>query len=316
VIEIPGFGRRRLGAVLFYVVALPLGLIWGARAKAFVSLQLMSTTTCAAVCSLLLRRPFVALATTSNELGELRYLRSTRLGPVRLRLLQRAAFLLAQTPEVAAELRGVAAEERVGLLPNPVVLPVNTPGLSGEPRALYAGRLSAEKDLLSLLDAWRTVLEERPEAALTLAGSGGAFRSVEADVRAAVERDPALRRTVTLTGWVDRVEPYYEESDVFVLPSREEGMSNALLEACAFGRIAVASNIPANRAVLGEDYPLLFAPGDSAALAAALRHALDPRDALRDEARERVVKRIRQFSVDSVVEQLESMIDAADSSRH
>jgi glycosyltransferase involved in cell wall biosynthesis len=78
----------------------------------------------------------------------------------------------------------------------------------------------------------------------------------------------------------------------------------------------VASNIPANRAVLGEDYPLLFAPGDSAALAAALRHALDPRDALRDEARERVVKRIRQFSVDSVVEQLESMIDAADSSRH
>jgi glycosyltransferase involved in cell wall biosynthesis len=312
----PGFGSRRLGAVLFYVVALPLGLVWGARAKAFVSVQLMSTTTCAAVCSLVLRRPFVALATTSNELGELRYLRGTRLGPVRVRLLRRAAFLLAQTPEVASDLRAVAAEERVGLLPNPVVLPDSTPGLNGEPRALYAGRLSAEKDLPSLLDAWRTVLAERPEATLTLAGSGGAFRSVEADVHTAVERDPSLRRGVRLTGWVDRVEPYYQESDVFVLSSREEGMSNALLEACAFGRIAVASDIPANRAVLGDDYPLLFSPGNSAALAQALRHALDPGDPLRADARERVIDRVRRFSVDSVVEQLESRINAADSSRH
>ena len=41
-------------------------------------------------------------------------------------------------------------------------------------------------------------------------------------------------------------------ADLFVLPSREEGMSIALLEAMALGIPLVASSIPGNRRVVGD----------------------------------------------------------------
>jgi hypothetical protein len=59
VVELPGFGRRRLGAVLFLFAAVPMGVLWGIRASALISVQLMSTTTAAGVCSVLLRRPYL-----------------------------------------------------------------------------------------------------------------------------------------------------------------------------------------------------------------------------------------------------------------
>ena len=315
VLEVPGFGRRRLGAALFYAVALPLTLVWGARARAFVSLQLMSTTTVAGTASLMLRRPYLAMATTSNDLGELAYLRRTLLGPIRLRLLRRAAALIAQTEEVAADLRQVV-NGSVSVLPNPVELPAEVPPLNGEPRLLYTGRLSSEKDLFTLLGAWEYVAAENPSASLTLAGAGGAFRSVENEIRGAVARSAVLARSVTVTGWVPSVEPHYRRCDVFVLPSREEGMSNALLEACAFGRVVIASDIGPNRAVLGDEYPLLFPVGDVGALAECMARALDPADPLRVAALARTRERIGSFSLKDVAERLEALIDATDRPRH
>ena len=138
---------------------------------------------------------------------------------------------------------------------------------------------------------------------------------MESQLRVAVAGDDALRESVTVTGWVPSVEPYYRANDVFVLPSREEGMSNALLEACAHGRVVVASDIPPNRAVLGDDYPLLFPVGNIEALADRLLTAADPA-AARDEARKLVLARIPEFSVSSVSGRLERLIDAADRPRN
>jgi len=100
---------------------------------------------------------------------------------------------------------------------------------------------------------------------------------------------------------------------VFVLPSRSEGMSNALLEACAWGRVVVASDIPSNRAVLGDGYPLLFPPGDAEALAECLARALDPLDPVRGVAAGLVRERTGEFSTEAVVGDLEELIDAANS---
>ena len=119
-----------------------------------------------------------------------------------------------------------------------------------------------------------------------------------------------------MTGWVPSVEPYYRANDVFVLPSREEGMSNALLEACAHGRVVVASDIPPNRAVLGDDYPLLFPVGSIEALADRLLTAADPPPPPGTRPGTWCLQRIPEFSVPSVSGRLERLIDAADRPRH
>ncbi len=90
-------------------------------------------------------------------------------------------------------------------------------------------------------------------------------------MRHRVSDDPVLPHSVTFTGWVADVAPLLAGSDVYVLPSLAEDMSNSLLEACAWGRVVVASDIASNRAVLGNDEPLLFIAGDTLSLVEALR---------------------------------------------
>jgi glycosyltransferase involved in cell wall biosynthesis len=223
--------------------------------------------------------------------------------------------VIAQTDEVAADLRVLLPGVPVHVVPNPVILPQEPPPLNGAPRALFAGRLSEEKDLFGLVAAWEEVLHARPDAVLTLAGAGGSYRPIEAELHADVARRPQIAGSIKFTGWVDDLPELLVAHDVFVLPSFEEGMSNALLEACAAGRLVVASDIPSNRAVLGADHPLLVPAGDRAALARGLIAALGLTPSERAAHRSRVNGRIQRFAAAAVVQQLEQLL-AEDRTRH
>jgi glycosyltransferase involved in cell wall biosynthesis len=64
-------------------------------------------------------------------------------------------------------------------------------------------------------------------------------------------------------------------ADLFVLPTLDEGCSNALLEALACGLPVVTSDRPFNRAVVDESMALLVEPSDPAALGAAIAALVD-----------------------------------------
>jgi glycosyltransferase involved in cell wall biosynthesis len=309
VIELPGFGNRPLGLLAFLGLAVPLGL--RRRGAVYVSLELASQAIVAVACATLARRPFVGFNFSSGSRGEIEYFRSSRLWPLRRALLRRADRLVGQTPAAAAELREIVGVERVAVVPTPVER-VDPPALSNEPRVLFTGRLTEGKGLDELIDAWGTVLERLPAARLTIAGSGdGGERSVwlpvEEELKARVAVEPALRETVAFSGWVTGVSGLLASHDVYVLPSRSEGMSNALLEAAAWARVIVASDLPANRAILGEDYPLLFGVGDAAAMAERLMAAMSD-EALRQDARKRVCARMPGFYADGVLDRIEGLL--------
>ncbi|HET9719237.1 MAG TPA: glycosyltransferase family 4 protein, partial [Solirubrobacteraceae bacterium] len=305
VIEIPGFGRRRLGAVFFLAAGAAIGALVGPRASAFLALQLSSPASAASICSRLARRPAVVLSSTSGMLSEASLLRHGRGGRLRRALLGRQTVIVAQTEQAADELREVGGP-RVAVLPNPVG-PVSSPPLNGQPRAVFAGRLSAEKDLPTLLRAWASLTEQRGDGLLTLLGSGGFHRSVEPALRDQVARDPRLSTTVRFAGWIDEPAREIGQADVFVLPSLSEGMSNGVLEAAALGRILVVSDIAANVSVVGEDYPLLFPAGDASALRDCLRTAFSDDD-VRARCRAQLARRITCFSVSTICEQLELLL--------
>lgn len=302
VVEIPGFGRRVLGAFLFFLVALPLALTWGLRAKGLIAVQLLSQTWVAGVVSLILRKPFIALATISGADSEVNYVQQSRTARLRIALLRRASALVAQTESMADEMRQIVEPERVKVVPNPARA-VQAPSLTGQRSVMYSGRLSAFKGLDLLLAAWGDVMKRVPDAHLYLVGEGGGYRSVEAELRATA-RAADLEESITFTGWVDDIETYLTSCDVFVLPSRTEGMSNSLVEACVWGRVIVASDIPQNIAVIGADHELLFPDGDSRALAEALVQALTD-DAKRGRAREQAEMRSKAFSVERSTQDLE-----------
>ncbi len=327
VVEIPGFQRPRAGTVLFLACAVPLGTLLGLGGTSFLAIQLVAPSTAAALCAIMLGRPYVAMATTSGAGGEVAHLLDSDLQArgqwseatyrvdrwFRRRLLRRASYLVAQNRAGARELSAVMDQRRIVVLPTPVER-VQAPPLNGRPAAVFVGRLSKDKDLLRLLEAWLVVVARWPNARLTLVGDGGDHQSVEADLRRLVSQQESLARTVTFTGWVEDVTPFLARADIFVFPSLTEGMSNALLEACAWGRVVVASDIPANRAVLEDDHPLLFPAGDADALARMLIVAFDNRG-IAAAARRRALASAASVSIERVAEQLEVLLQQADSAR-
>lgn len=155
------------------------------------------------------------------------------------------------------------------------------------PVALYAGRLHEAKGLADLVNAWAIVSERRPDARLWLAGEGplrdALFRQVA---------DLGLDGRVVLCGAFDAVDELLAAADTFVLPSYEEGMSLALLEAMAAGVPVIASDIPANRELIEPDRNGLLVPTrDPNALGTAILRLWDGpafAKSLAEAARERV----------------------------
>jgi L-malate glycosyltransferase len=77
-----------------------------------------------------------------------------------------------------------------------------------------------------------------------------------------------LEGRVQFLGGVDRVFDLLSASDVFFLPSRSEGMSNALLEAMACGLPAVASRVGGNPELIRDGVTGFLVPVEDAEAAA------------------------------------------------
>ena len=112
----------------------------------------------------------------------------------------------------------------------------------GAPLAVYTGRLDHAKGLTNLVAAWEELASRRLQARLWLVGEGPYRSDLEAQIEAR-----GLAGRVVLAGVFDNVDEILAAANVFVLPSQEEGMSLALLEAMAVGVPVVASDIPGNR---------------------------------------------------------------------
>ncbi len=134
-------------------------------------------------------------------------------------------------------------------------------------RLLAVGRLVAQKGVDVLLNALAEPGLER--AVLDVVGDG--------DWRARLEAQAAalgLTDRVRFLGWLDRAElaGVYRAVDVFVLPSRDEGMPNVVLEAMASGLPVAASRVAGAEDLVAEgETGFLVPPEDAAALAAALK---------------------------------------------
>ncbi len=205
--------------------------------------------------------------------------------------IRAASAVIVPTQELAEIANAQGGRGRIRLIPNGVDTrrfhPEPAPG--GRSILLYVGRLSAEKDLGTLLEAAAKLLA-RFELAVTMVGEGPERGALEA-------RAEALGVPLTLTPFVDHRElaELYTRARVFVLPSLTEGHPKVLLEAMSCGLPCVASNVGGSRAILAAgETGLLFEPGDAGGLAVRLEQILTQPELSRrlgDRARAEIVRR-------------------------
>lgn len=189
-------------------------------------------------------------ATVSSALAADRTPRFTRL--LYCRLYRRADCVICQSRAMAGDLTAAIglAPERLAVLPNPLDLERiraarQAPSLwSGTgPRLLAVGRLAPEKGFDLLLEAFAAVRLRLPDARLVIAGEGSERAALDA-----LARRLRLDAAVRFAGRVDDPCLFFPGATLFVLPSRREGMPNALLEAAAGGLPLVA--LPASGSVV------------------------------------------------------------------
>jgi glycosyltransferase involved in cell wall biosynthesis len=158
-----------------------------------------------------------------------------------------------------------------------------------------------------LVEAVARVAPRFPEAVFLLVGrDSGTLEATRERVRSR-----GIERSVRFLGGRTDVPDLLRASDLFVHPSREEGFSNAVLEAMAAGLPVVAFDVGGNaEAVVHGETGLLAPPWDAGRLAEAIAELLgdgDRRKAMGDAGRARAAER---FSMDRMVAEMEALYES------
>jgi len=179
----------------------------------------------------------------------------------RLRLLERwVDAYVAPSRFIARTLvRAGYPAERVHVVPNGV--PLHRPATGARTHALYAGRLSPEKGIPTLLDAARLA----PKVPLVLAGDG----PLATAVRNSAAGEVRYMGSLGAAGVADLL----QDASFAIVPSRcHENLPFAAIESVAAGVPVVASRVGGLPEIVEHGVNgLLVPPGDPAALAEAMR---------------------------------------------
>ena len=140
----------------------------------------------------------------------------------------------------------------------------------------FAGRLTNDKGLPELLEAFTAILRQEPRARLLLVGwFDAAEDALEVGLRARIEGHPSI----SCTGFVADPAPYYRAMDLMVLPTWREGFPNVVLEAGATGVPVIGTLCTGSRdAVIPEVTGMLIPPGCPEAICETVLQLLHDRE--------------------------------------
>lgn len=181
---------------------------------------------------------------------------------------------------------------KIAIIPNPAVLPCLAGGPDGrDPVILYVGKLEPRKGYEDLIRAAREVLTVVPRARFLFAGHG------EVEEAQALAHSLQLSDSIECLGWVTREQlpELLNRAAVFCLPSYNEGVPMAILEAMSYGLPVVATPVGGIPDLIqsGEN-GILVEPGDRAGFSRAIIRLLENEQGIRGRlgaaARETVLK--------------------------
>ena len=145
------------------------------------------------------------------------------------------------------------------------------PRVSGERVILTVARLSYEKGVDLLLHAFCRYCFDMPEVRLLIVGDGPLRGELEC-----LAAQLCINEKVTFAGYSIEVDRYYASADLFVLPSRTEGLPMVLLEALQAGVPVVSTDVGGIPEVIENGVNgFTVQPENIEALGSAIRTALD-----------------------------------------
>lgn len=194
-------------------------------------------------------------------------------------------------------------------LKNTVIIanPISVECLASEPtkgKIVNVGRLTKQKNQKLLMDAFYDTLINVPYASLFIYGEGDLKEQLLTKAK-----ELGISEHVHFMGNVSNIHEQMADSEIFVLSSNYEGLSNALLEALMMGLTCISTNCAgSDEYVMDHENGILVNVGDKEDLASAMIEMLQDRDQakkLGEEAHRRSIA----FEKENVLERWYKLIN-------
>jgi glycosyltransferase involved in cell wall biosynthesis len=215
--------------------------------------------------------------------GFQKYYNKTRIKPYIRFIISRADMVICLSGmwrKYYASTFNIKRLEIVNNVIEPAPVSLGPSGSNGHVNLLFLGLISDKKGVFDLLD----VLNSGSEAfdkmiKVTIAGNGETER-----LETAISKNHTVG-TVKYAGWVNgaRKSELLNECDAYVLPSYSEGLPISILEAMAYGKPVIATNVGGIPEIVKPGYNgWLFQPGDRFALQEILNEVINNRALLKE----------------------------------
>jgi len=312
--RVPAFGPRAIASVIYTLSALVWLLFNHHRYQIVHCHQALSPATIGALAKILFGKKLVVKVPGRGIEGGIAQIGMMPFSALRKKLLRQADRFIYLSDGISEELAKFGFANAAVKLPNGVDTERFTP-VSVEVKAMlrerlrlpptcrlviFTGRLNSLKRLDILLKSWADIVRSPGalECHLLILGEGEESTSLKAQARRL-----GIEERLSFLGQKENVVEYLQASDVFVLSSETEGISNSLLEAMACGLAIVATDVGGSGEVLQRHQNgLLVKPRNQAQLTDGLLTVLRNQalaEQLGKEARKIVEAR---YSLDRVTE--------------
>jgi len=318
--RLPSPRIKVLGAFVFLVA-----LCWylykqRTRIKIIHTFQVGYSSAAAIVMGKLLSKPTILNLSGSGIDGDIMRHKRTPWGRLFLFFCRSASRIVILNTEMYQELKSIAyVDTSIVKIPNGVDLATyrgtdnkqlwkKKIGIDTEKVILYTGRLAAEKGVAFLIRAYAALSLPQPTK-LYILGAGPQLSALQKFLR-----QHNLLSTVTILPPVEDILPFLYGADIFVMPSRSEGLSNSILEAMACGLPVIATRVEGNTDLIEDGVNgLLVAPDDEGNLVNALTQLLtrpEKAAALGQRARQMVCEK---YDLQSMVGQYSALYSSLSS---
>ncbi|MFH1537907.1 MAG: glycosyltransferase family 4 protein [bacterium] len=285
-----------------------------------------SSSVLACLCKLLLGIKTISKLGQDSVGGDVDRNLATPAGRLKLSLFKRGIdFFIAINSGIREELLGIGIPEgRILSISNGVDTENFRPAASGEKEelrrrnpipfsrcAICLGSLIPRKRVDFLISIWPEVVKKFPDAGLLVVGDGE-----ERDALERLAREKGIGDRVLFTGTVANPEDYLRSADIFIMPSRAEGVSNALLQAmsCALP-VLVAENSGTRVLIENGVNGFVISPGDRDEAVRVIEKLFTSetvRARIGESARGTI---LQKFSIQTIAEQYETLYCELASSR-
>lgn len=205
------------------------------------------------------------------------------------------------THEDASNWKGLS---NLTVIPNPITIIQNKLSNCTQKRVIAVGRYTYQKGFDLLITAWKQVYDKHPDWELHIYGGG------DSSYYQQLANNLGLVQVIKCHGAVSNIIEKYQDSSIFVLSSRYEGLPLVLMEAMALGLPPVAFTCPCGpKDIITDDEDgILCENGNLLQLSQGICRLIEDDD-LRKLMGQKAAKNIERYAIDNVMKQWIQLFD-------